>query len=142
MSVSLCVSPDTNCPCARCYEKVEYEKELWTILPSFNVLVLPKAGTLLIVLRRPSSHYTSPSNSVTGLISDCSSEIFLCQHSRGPFEGWHNVDLFAIPTLHCPSQDVEPPGSALALERSQWLCVPTTKIFAYYSRYILQHSVR
>lgn len=36
MSVSHCISPETNFPFVCCYEEVEYENELWTLLRQFD----------------------------------------------------------------------------------------------------------
>lgn len=56
MSVSRCVGSDDDFHFVCCYEEVQHEKKLLTLVQDFDGQLLTEVGLSLVVLRRPFSH--------------------------------------------------------------------------------------
>lgn len=106
----------------------------------FEGQLLPEIGSPFFALRRPFGHLHF-AKCFESWGRDCDFEFRLCRHVRGIFASWHNVKLFAIPSLHWASNYAETPGLWREMYGSRLLCVLTPPVLAYYSGYILKYHL-
>lgn len=109
MSVSLCISSEVDFRVVCCYKKLEYEKDLYRLLPPYDGHHFLKLGPLFIVLHPPFSHLQIAKR-FDNSGHRCGFELYLHRNASGIFAGWHNVHLFAIPPSYCLSHKIDPPG--------------------------------
>lgn len=102
-SVSLCISPEADCPFITCYEKAECEKEQWTLVRRCDRQELPEDSLSLIVFSCPFIH-SFFSERCHYWAHDWKFEPCLPRHVSVAFAGWHIVKCFATTAWHRPSQ--------------------------------------
>lgn len=109
MCVSLCVGSEVECLFIRCYEEVEYGKDLLAPVQHCDGQLFPERGPSLVLLRRPVSRLYFAKR-FSYWVRDCSFELRLHHHVRRVFAGWHNLKLLAIPPSQQQRHYIETPS--------------------------------
>lgn len=108
-ALSHCIVSEVACPLFPCYEKVKYEKNLLTVVRRFGGQLLPELGPSLVVLLRLFSHFHF-AEPFDYWMHDCNFEFRLRRHAGGVFDGWRDVQMFAIPLYHLSGQYIQTPS--------------------------------
>lgn len=126
MFVSRSVGSEVNCLYVCCYEEVNHEKYLSTLVQRFEGRPLHKIGPSLVVLRRSFSHFYFAER-FDYWLRDYDFDLHLRCQACEIFAGWHKVECFGIPPSHRPSHYIENPGWWQELKGSHLLCVSTPR---------------
>lgn len=102
MSLSRCTFSKVDYLFFRYYQKLEYVKDMSSLVQRFEGQLLPELGPSLVILRCKFSHLYL-AKSFDYWACDCNIELHLLGHDRGVPAGSNNVRLFAITPLHRPS---------------------------------------
>lgn len=103
-----CVDSGGNVP-FRCYEDVEYEKDLSAVVQPFDEQPLFELGLSFVILSRVFSHLSFYER-FNRWTHDCDVELRMRRHAWSIFAEWLNGEFLSIHLVHPPSNYIETLG--------------------------------